>query len=261
MSHAARASAGAAVYGVHTVQAVRSNDLSPEEKRDIVLSEPKFGMFGMTKYFWKAPSTSIYLCLPLLVFLGQWSMFAAVVAHNLRASAPLCASSSTADTKLLFMSVCSVYFAQSVQRLDDLRRRGAKRVKTTPEASYTVMLDRLHEHAFTLLVHATNLWIVYTTENVLEAMFNCLAMSFLSDLENDWQTAYYAHRLDEAADVYDTVFVTHRQNARKMLLRRKRKCFRCVHAVASVVFTMTLTGYALMPVFSGAMLVVGLMCK
>lgn len=255
VSLAARASAGA------TVHAAQANELSSEEKRDIVLAEPKFGMFSMTKYFWRSSNTTIYLFLPLLVFLGQWSMFVSVVAHNFRASVPACAGDSTFEMKLLFMSVCVVYFAQSVQLLDDLRRRGAKQLKTTPEASYTIMLDRLHEHAFTLMVHVTNLWIVYTTENVLEAMFNCLAMSFLSDLENDWQTAYYANRVEEAADVYDTVFVTHRQNARKMLTRRKSACFRCVHAVASVVFTMTLTGYALMPVFAAVMLVVGILCK
>lgn len=86
-------------------------------------------------------------------------------------------------------------------------------------------------------------------------------MSFLSDLENEWQTAYYANRVLEAADVYDTVFVTHRENARKILRRRKSACFRSVHAVASVVFTMTLTGYALMPLFAASMLVVGVLCK
>lgn len=243
------------------MHAARTVELSPEEKRDIVLAEPKFGMFSMTKYFWRSSNLTIYLFLPLIVFVGQWTMFAAVVAHNLRAPAGMCEGGSAPEMKLLFISVCLVYFAQSVQLFDGLRRRGAKRVKSTPEASYTIMLDKLHEHVFTLMVHVTNLWVVYATDNVLEAMFNCLAMSFLSDLENDWQTAYYANRLGEAADVYDTVFVTHRQNARKMLVRRKGRCFRWVHAVAGVVFTLTLTGYALMPVFSAAMLVVGVLCK
>lgn len=256
VSMAARGTAGAAVHAV-----TRAEQLSDEEKRDIVLAEPKFGMFSMTKYFWRSSNTTIYLFLPLLVFLGQWSMFVSVVAHNLRLSSPACAGGSAPEMKLLFISVCLVYFAQSVQLFDDLRRRGAKRLKMTPEASYTIMLDKLHEHAFTLMVEVTNLWVVYATDNVLEAMFNCLAMSFLSDLENEWQTAYYANRLDEAADVYDTVFVTHRQNARKMLVRRKRGCFRCVHAAASVVFTLTLAGYALMPVFAAGMLVVGVLCK
>jgi hypothetical protein len=255
VSLAARASAGAAVHAAQTVE------LSPEEKRDIVLAEPKFGMFSMTKYFLRSSNTTIYLFLPLIVFLGQWMMFVSVVAHNLKMPASVCEGGSAPEMKLLFISVCLVYFSQSVQLFEDLRRRGAKRVKMTPEASYTIMLDKLHEHAFTLMVHVTNLWVVYATDNVLEAMFNCLAMSFLSDLENEWQTAYYANRLGEAADVYDTVFVTHRENARKMLTRRKRACFRCVHAAASVVFTVTLAGYALMPVFAAGMLVVGVLCK
>ena len=143
----------------------------------------------------------------------------------------MCEGTSSSEMKLLFISVCFIYFAQSIQLFDDLRRRGAKRVKMTPEASYTIMGDKLHEHVFSLMIHVTNLFIVYTIhDNVVEAMFNCLAMSFLSDLENEFQTAYYANRVEEAADVYDTVFVTHRQNARKMLTRRKSACFRCVHA-------------------------------
>ena len=255
MSLAAKGTAGAAVHTIAQAQ------LSADEKRDAVLAEPKFGMFSMTKYFWRSPRTSVYLCLPMLVFIGQWAMFVSVVAHNLKMPASACAGDSAPESKLLFISVCLVYFAQSVQLLDDLRRRDAKRLKMTPEASYTIMLDRLHEHAFTLMVQVTNLWVVYATDNVLEAMFNCLAMSFLSELENDWQTAYYANRLEEAADVYDTVFVTHRENARKMLTRRKRGCFRCVHAAASMVFTVTMAGYALMPVFAAGMLVVGVLCK
>ena len=214
----------------------------------------------MTKYFWRSPRTTIYLFLPLIVFIGQWTMFVAVVHHNLITSAPICAGSAP-ETKLLFISVCLVYFAQSVQLLDNLRRRDAKRVKTTPEASYTIMGDRLHEHTFTLVIQVTNLFIVYSTESVYDAMFNCLAMSFLSQLENDFQKQYYDNRVEEAANVYDTVFVTHRENARKMLRRRKSACFRSVHAVASVVFTMTLTGYALMPLFAASMLVVGVLCK
>ena len=92
-------------------------------------------------------------------------------------------------------------------------------------------------------------------------MFNCLAMSFMSELENEWQSRYYADRLSEAVQVYDTVFVTHRENARKMLKRRKSACFRCVHAVASVVFALCLGGYVLMPVFCAGMLVVAVVCK
>jgi len=256
VSLVARASAGAAVH-----VARQARQLSVEEKRDIVLAEPKFGMFSMTKYFWRSPRASVYLCLPLLVFVGQWAMFVAVVAHNLKMPAGTCEGNSAPEAKLLFISVCLVYFAQSIQQLDDLRRRGAKQLKTTPEASFTIMLDKLHEHTFTLMVQVTNLWVVYATDNVLEAMFNCVAMSFLSELENDWQTAYYAHRLEEAADVYDSVFVTHRENARKTLTRRKHACFRCVHAAASVVFTLTVAGYALMPFFAAGMLVVGVVCK
>ena len=217
VSAAARAAAGASVH----TNIAEGDSMSPEDKRDMVLAEPKFGMFSMTKYFWRKPSNILYLPLPMLVFIGQWTMFFAVMTHNLRAKSMQCANEGSVEAKMLFISVCLVYFAQSVQILDNLRRRRAKKLKMTPEASYTVMLDKLHEHTLFLVVSVTNLVIVYTTESVLEAMFNCVAMSFLSDLENEWQTLYYAYRVEEAVDVYDRVFVTHRQNARRMLLRRK----------------------------------------
>ena len=146
VSAAAKKSAGS------TVHTERDDFLSDEDKRELVLQEPKFGMFSMTKQFLRAQNRTVYLFLPLLVFTGQWTMFVAVITHNLKVPPSTC-SGGAPETKLLFISVCLVYFAQSVLELDDLwRRRGAKRVKTTPEASYTIMLDRLHEHAFTLMV-------------------------------------------------------------------------------------------------------------
>jgi len=236
--------------------------LSDEEKRDLLLAEPRFGLCSMTKYFLRSPNTNkFYLCMPLLIFFGQWIMFVAVVSHNLRVPASLCLGQSVAEVKMLFIGVCLVYVSQSFQLLDELWRRGSKRLKTIPEASYTVMLDRIHERMFVLVVQVTNLFIVYSQDNIIEALFNCLAMEFLHALDNDFQEKYYADRLEEAVSVYDTVFVSHRENVQKLIKRRKHCCFRCVHAVSRCVFALTFGGYILMPIFAASMLVVGVLCK
>ena len=61
--------------------------------------------------------------------------------------------------------------------------------------------------------------------------------------------------------MYDRIFVTHRQNARKLVLRQKRACFRYVYAVSNVILSLTMAGYVVMPVFAFVMLIVGIVCK
>ena len=258
ISAAARARVGAVVHARDS-----RRELSAEEKREYILAESSFGMFTMTKYMWRYTDATLYLALPILIFMGQWIMFAAVVSHNLKSTKLVCESNSALEMKMLFISVCLIYIAQSVQRLDDLKQRGAKQVKILPEASYTSILDKIHEDSLTLCVQATNLWVVYTTDtNLLEAMFNCLAMSFLSELDNEFLQAWYAtYRLEQASEVYDKIFVTHRQNARKLVLRQKRACFRYVYAVSNVILSLTMAGYVVMPVFAFVMLIVGIVCK
>lgn len=232
-------------------------ELSPEEKREAILSEPQFGMLTMVRCFCREERYG-YVLLPLSLVTGQWLVFVAVVSHNL--TEPKQCGSSTLTMKLLFLGICLIYFVESIRLIDNLSRRVQSR-KRTAEASYSIIIDRLHEDIFTLCVFVTNLIIVYNTQNLLEAMFNCLAMTYLSDLENEWQQAYYSTRLDEAVHVYDTVFVTANENARKLARKKKSALFRIVFQIANAFFSATNVAYRLLPFFSFFMLILGITCK
>lgn len=162
--------------------------------------------------------------------------------------------------KMLFIGVCLIYYVESIRLIDGLSRR-IQNKKSTAEASYSIMFDRLHEDVFTLVVFIANLVIVYNTQNLLEAMFNCLAMQFLSDLENQWQEAYYSTRLDEAVHVYDTVFVSANENARKLQKKKKSALFRIILKIANSAFAVTYVAYRALPALSIVMLILGILCK
>ena len=232
-------------------------ELTPEEKRQAILSEPKFGMLSMMRVFCRQERYT-YALLPLSLMIGQWFVFFAVAVHNF--TEPQECGSSTFIMKLLFLGVCLIYYVESIQLIDNLSRRVQSR-KTTAEASYSVMFDKLHEDVFSLCTFTANLIIVYSTEQLTDAVFNCLAMQFLSNLENEWQQAYYSTRLDEAVHVFDTVFVSANENTRKLLKKKKSVLFRIIFKIANSIFAATYLAYRLLPLFSLAMLVMGIMCK
>lgn len=232
-------------------------ELTQEEKREAILTEPNFGMMTMTRIFCREEKYT-YVLLPLSLLLGQWLILFAVVAHNL--ADPQQCGTSTLHMKLLFVGICLVYYVESIQLIDNLSRRVQSR--KIIETSYSTLWDRCHEDLFTLSVFVTNLIIVlYNTQNLLEAMFNCLAMTFLSDLENEWQKAYYSTRLEEAAHVYDNIFVGVNKNRKRIKKRMKSSLFFIVLWVASVVFSFTYMLYRILPVFSICMLILGILCK
>lgn len=232
-------------------------ELSREEKREAILKEPKFGMLTMVRIFCREEKYS-YVLLPISLLIGQWFVFFSVAAHNFT-GAKQCGS-STLTMKMLFLGICLIYYVESIRLIDNLSRRVQSR-KTTAEASYSVMFDKLHEDIFSLCIFIANLIIVFNTQNLLEAMFNCLAMQFLSELENQWQEAYYSTRLDEAVRVYDTVFVSANENAKKLLKKKKSALFRIIFKIASFTFGATYVAYRALPLFSITMLIVGILCK
>ena len=240
---------------VPTKRTERTRILTPVEKREAILSDPHFGMLSMVRFFAREEKYG-YVLLPLSLLIGQWLMFFAVASHNFM-EAKRCGSRSL-TMKTLFVGVCLVYFVESIQLIDNLTRRFHY---TTAKASYSVMVDRLHEDTYTLCVFVSNLVIIFYTEELIEAVFNCLAMQFLSQLENEWQQAYYETRLKEAARVFDTFFVTSSENTKKLKKRKRRSVlFRVVYTITEVIFKATTVAYWLLPVYSLAMLGCGVMC-
>ena len=222
-----------------------------------MLSDPKFGMISMAKLFWRDGQYK-NMILPVSLLVGQWLVFLSVAMHNLVEPKQCGVSNNT--MKLLFLGICLIYFVESVRLNDNLQRRVRFR-KVTPEACYSTIADRLHEDLFTILIFIMNLVIVFSTGQLLEAMFNCLAMTYLSDLENDWQASWYAQRQESARHVYDTVFVSVCENAKKLEERKKSVVFRNVYAASRYVFNITYMAYRCLPLFTLIMFVLGVICK
>ena len=75
-------------------------NMSPEDKRDIVLNDPKFGMFSLFKYHVRrgylnnelkktnkvfcSHIFSLFFALPILIFIGQWMLFLALIMMKIR---------------------------------------------------------------------------------------------------------------------------------------------------------------------------------
>ena len=98
-----------------------------------------------------------------------------------------------------------VYFVNSFGLWDRAKKRITQR-KVAPPSSSVVMLDA-QEHAFSLTIMVTNLYIVFVGSNVLEGVMNSLARIFYQN----WTTSeesYFADNLEEAVYIYDHVFVT-----------------------------------------------------
>ena len=236
----------------------KPSTMSASDKIEALLADPNFGMISMAKLFWRDGQYK-EMILPLSLLAGQWLVFFSVATHNL--VEPKQCGVSDYTMKLLFLGICLIYFVESVRLIDNLNQRVRFR-KVTPEACYSTIADRLHEDLFTILIFIMNLVIVFSTGELIEAMFNCLSMSYLSDLENDWQASWYAQRQESALRVYDTVFLSVRENAKKLQKRKENAClFRCVHAVSKRVFRVTYLAYRGLPLFTLTMFVLGVICK
>lgn len=218
--------------------------ISPEEKTDAVLSDPKFGMFSLFHYHWtrgykntamKKRNTvfcshifSLLFALPLLVFLTQWLMFFATVANQIRSyDKGICPNQAALEEKMMMSAVSIFYFIQSFFLWDNIVDR-THRKKMIPSTSYIVMLDTFQEFGFNLFVYIMNLWIIFAEEDFLDMFFNTLAMEFLMEMDNEFERAYFTYLPGVAADIYDNMFVTYAENA--ILMRTKHHDSRCFRA-------------------------------
>lgn len=241
-------------------------ELTDEEKREIVLNDPKFGMFSLMKHFWKYKSNDCVnvfgrsFILPILVFVGQWLMYLSVVIHSWKTSTFECKGGQI-QTKLLTVSVSLVYFVNSFGLWDRAKKRITQR-KVAPPSSSVVMLDAFQEHAFSLTIMVTNLYIVFVGSNVLEGVMNSLAMNFLSELDNEFEESYFADNLEEAVYIYDHVFVTQEESKRSIDERMKKSCLFCVFRyITWIPFKFVNMAYLLLPIYCGCMVFIGAICK
>lgn len=110
---------------------IKSNiETSAEEKKEIVKSSPSFGMFSLFKYHLKrgylnqelkktnkiycSHIFSLVLGLPILVFIGQWLLYSALISHEIKSyNSTLCENSDTIENKMMIGGICIIYFVRS----------------------------------------------------------------------------------------------------------------------------------------------------
>ena len=109
---------------------VQKDDLTDEEKIEIVCSDPKFGMFSLFKYhlhrgyrnevlksknaFYCSHIFSLLFMLPILIFLIQWITYIGLVVSDSKSfNKGFCPNESTIEMKMIMMAVSMLYFVRS----------------------------------------------------------------------------------------------------------------------------------------------------
>lgn len=239
---------------------------SAEEKRECVLQSPRFGMFGLMAYMLEREGgrecSHVFgkqFLLPVFIFLAQWLMLVAIILHNLKS--PFSCNSSTVEHKLLMVGIGMVYFVHSFFVYDQIRDR-MKLTKRPCGSSVVTILDTFQEHSFTLFVYVANLYIVFISEDLLDALFNSLALDFLMELDNEYERLFFRYSLDEAVLIYDRVFVTREESYRRIEEREATDClFKAFRLFTFLPYKILSCGFILLPIYSAMMIVVGILCK
>ena len=98
--------------------------LSNDEKKEIVLSDPNFGLFSLFLWhatrkkksdrFYCSDAFSLSLALPLLMFATQWVLYIALVSHEVKVfDGDFCPNKGTFENKMMFLGIGLIYFIRS----------------------------------------------------------------------------------------------------------------------------------------------------
>lgn len=255
----------------------QKEELTDEEKIQIVTQDPKFGMFSLFKYhihrgyrndilkaknaFYCSHIFSLLFCLPILIFAIQWIVYIALFVHDTKTfDKNFCPNESSIETKLIMLAVSMLYFIRSFFLWDNLTDR-TRLNRMMPSIDIWVMIDTFQEFGFNLLVYLANLWIVFSNESLTEMILNSLAMEFLMNLDNEFEEMYFKFLPEAAVDIYDNVFVNFRDNQEKLKKRKKSCTFNIVRCVFYIPFKILVLSLLLFPVFCVIMMFYGPICK
>tara|TARA_A100001015_G_scaffold310722_1_gene412642 strand:+ start:576 stop:1442 length:867 start_codon:yes stop_codon:yes gene_type:complete len=252
-------------------------ELTQEDKVKVVLQDPKFGMFALFRWqltngykneilkqknaFYCAHIFSLLTFLPIIVFFIQWSILIALISEQIKSyDKGFCPNESGWEVKLIMFSVCMLYFVRSFFLWDNLTDR-TRLNRMTPSINFWVMLDTFQEFGFNLIIYLTNLWIVYSNDSLQEMILNSLAMEFLMNLDNDFESVYFEYLPEAAEDIYDNSFVTFKENEKELEKANKSCYFRCARNTFYIPFKLLVTALLLFPPFCIVMSIYGSICK
>ena len=258
--------------------AEEKDNMSQEEKIELVIQDPKFGMFSLFSYHLcsgqhsfalKRRNTvfcshifSLVFALPVLVFVTQWLMYIVIVRQQIRTyDSGICPNKALVEEKMLMVAVSIYYFIKSFFLWDNIVDR-THRKKMIPSTSYIVMLDTFQEFGFNVLVYLTNLWLIFAEQDFLNMFFNIIAMEFLMDMDNEFERSYFSYLPGVAEDIYDKHFVSYRDNL-IMVNQKTHKSFkfRCCRRITYIPFKILTILFLLLPVICFIMIFFGAICK
>ena len=146
------------------------------ENSDEVVRDPRFGLLSLRKYT-GGESCTQKVFLPLLIISLQWTLFFCILLQP-RDICP------RGIAKVSFVAICLLYTTR-IPHLWDQYKDGRDLARRTPP-SWASLLDVLHEHGLKISVFLTNLLLV-GGEEPLDQVLNCVALEFLSEIDNLYQ--------------------------------------------------------------------------
>ena len=254
------------------------NDLSAEEKKEVVMASPSFGMFSLFKYHIRrgyrnqelkkenkillSHIFSLLFALPILVFIGQWLLFFALIINESKNyEGVICPNEGDLSNKLMICGTAIIYFTRSFFLWDGLTD-SLNLTKMNKIDSYTSILDTFQEFSFSLIVYGANLWIVYFEYDIQNMILNSLAMEFLMVLDNEFEELYFKYLPGAAEDIYDNVFVSYYENKELFLERQETDCrFRCFSRSMFVPYKILVISLFIFPFFCLFATIAGPICK
>jgi len=254
------------------------DEIMSDEKKEIVMASPSFGMFSLFRYhlyrgymnkelkkinkIYCSHIFSLLVALPILVFLGQWLLYSSLVIHEIKSfNGTICGNNDTFENKLMISGISIIYFTRSFFIWDNITNTLSLK-KMNRVNSVAAILDTFQEFSFNILVFGANIWVVFVEKDIQNMILNSLAMEFLMTLDNEFKELYFKYLPGTADDIYDNIFVSYYDN--KDLLEDRLKndsCFRCFNYVIYIPYKLLVIIIFLFPLFCFFMIFAGAICK
>ena len=253
-------------------------EVTSEEKKEIVKSNASFGMFSLFKYHLRrgyqnkelkktnkifcSHIFSLIFALPILIFIGQWLLYIALIIHeNNRFDGSICKNDGSFENKIMISAISIIYFARSFFIWDNITNSISLK-KMNRVNSITSILDTFQEFSFSLFVYGANMWVVFVEDDIQNMILNSLAMEFLMMLDNEFQELYFQYLPGAADDIYDNIFVSYHENVELLHERQKKdSLFRCCSCILFIPYKLLVISVFLFPVFCFFMIFAGPICK